>query len=119
MCVLASKTPYQRRPSRTSPPAADKKVFPKLELVGWYSTGSALVDADLELQRLVRTPVEAPRTPRWVASVPSHASRLTPQMNGITENAVYALFNPNVLVAKELPLTLYECGEWLVEGKKT
>lgn len=67
-----------RRPSkdavRTSPPAVDKKVFPKLELVGWYSTGSALVDADLELQRLVRPPLEAPRTPRWVASVPSRLS---------------------------------------------
>lgn len=41
-----------------------------------------------------------------------------PQMNGITENAVYALFNPNVSVAKELPLTLYECGELLVEGRR-
>ena len=32
----------------------DKKVFPKFDVVGWYSTGAELQDADLELQRTVR-----------------------------------------------------------------
>jgi hypothetical protein len=29
-------------------------VFPKFDVVGWYSTASELRDADLELQRAVR-----------------------------------------------------------------
>jgi hypothetical protein len=29
-------------------------VFPKFDVVGWYSTGAELQDADLELQRTVR-----------------------------------------------------------------
>jgi len=33
---------------------ADKKVFPKLDVVGWYSTGVALQDADMKLQQAVR-----------------------------------------------------------------
>jgi hypothetical protein len=38
--------------ARTAAP--DKKVFPKFDVVGWYSTGAELQDADLELQRTVR-----------------------------------------------------------------
>jgi len=34
----------------------DKKVFPKLDIVGWYGTGAVLQDADLVLQRTVRLP---------------------------------------------------------------
>jgi hypothetical protein len=34
--------------------SADKKVFPKLDVVGWYSTGVALHDADMKLQQAVR-----------------------------------------------------------------
>ena len=36
------------------PRVTDKKVFPKFDVVGWYSTGGELQDADLELQRTVR-----------------------------------------------------------------
>jgi COP9 signalosome complex subunit 6 len=34
--------------------SADKKVFPKFDVVGWYSTGAELQDADLELHRTAR-----------------------------------------------------------------
>jgi hypothetical protein len=34
--------------------SADKKVFPKLDVVGWYSTGVTLHDADMTLQQAVR-----------------------------------------------------------------
>lgn len=32
------------------------------------------------------------------------------QLTAVTESPVYALFNPVVLAAKELPITLYESG---------
>lgn len=62
--VSSDLTPLGTRRYR----AADKKVFPKLDVVGWYSTGSALQEADLELHRAVR----------WACSVPvpAHASPL-------------------------------------------
>ena len=56
MCAWA----WLRASSDLTPPgtcrsrAEDKKVFPKLDVVGWYSTGSALQEVDLDLHRSVR-----------------------------------------------------------------
>lgn len=47
------------RPAALSRPP-DKKVFPKFDVVGWYSTGAELQDADLELQRTVRADAPSP-----------------------------------------------------------
>ena len=41
-------------PSPSPPRRADRKVFPKLDVIGWYSTGAQLQDADLTLQHGVR-----------------------------------------------------------------
>jgi len=81
---------------------ADKKVFPKLDVVGWYSTGSAVQETDLELQRLARRPAVS------FSPLRAHAKA---QMNAVMESPVYLLFNPSVVAAtKDLPVTLYEAG---------
>lgn len=89
--------------------SADKKVFPKFDVVGWYSTGSELQDVDLELQRTVRA---VTLTRRRVASSALMSPRHATQMTAITESPVFVLFSPTVRSAssKDLPITLYESG---------
>lgn len=33
---------------------ADKQVFPKLDIVGWYATGEGIQDADMAIHRKVQ-----------------------------------------------------------------
>ena len=56
-------------PSPPPPRRADKKVFPKLDVIGWYSTGLQLQDADLNLQHVVRVSARALSTSRALADV--------------------------------------------------
>ena len=41
-------------PPRTHPLFSDKKVFPTLDVLGWYSTGSVPCDADMAVHRKAR-----------------------------------------------------------------
>lgn len=34
---------------------ADKQVFPKLDIVGWYATGEEIQDDDMAIHRKVQT----------------------------------------------------------------
>ena len=52
-CVCVSKKPEQAAPS------ADKRVFPKYEVMGWYSSGSSLLDGDLVVHKMARTRVHS------------------------------------------------------------
>ncbi len=92
---------------------ADKKVFPKFDVVGWYSTGAELQEADLELQRTVRV-TRGRGAPGAVCGACSLTRGLPvrAQMTAITESPVFVLFNPAVrsAVSKDLPITLYESG---------
>lgn len=59
-----------------------KRVFPKYEVVGWYSTGSGLHEGDLNLHKT---------------------------LTEITESPVYVLFDATLNPAmKNLPITVYE-----------
>lgn len=51
---------------------ADKKTFPQLDVVGWYSTGAALLPEDKELQK------EASGR-ATLACAPSHRARSGPR----------------------------------------
>lgn len=59
---------------------ADKKVFPKFEVVGWYSSGSGLAEGDLTIHKGVREHPSAvqhqpPLQPAASPSLPAHLCR--------------------------------------------
>ena len=85
-------------------------------MVGWYSTGTELQDADLELQRTVRVRL---RSLPCCAAEPRTARPQT--MTAITESPVYILFNPAArnAASKDLPITLYESGASAVTAAVT
>lgn len=67
-----------------------KQVFPKLDVVGWYATGSELQDADMHMHRKV---------------------------SEINESPVFLLLNPMVdCLRKDLPVTLYETEFHVMDG---
>ncbi|CAD7698652.1 unnamed protein product [Ostreobium quekettii] len=67
-----------------------KDVFPKLELVGWYSTGSELREADMVIHRRVMEKTESP---------------------------VFLMLNPAVdPTRKDIPVTLYETELHVIDG---
>ena len=90
-------------------PAPDKKVFPKFDVVGWYSTGAELLDADIELQRTVCALTRLCACP---SAVPDTRVARAQTMTAITESPVFVLFNPAArnAASKDLPITLYESG---------
>ena len=98
-----SDAPHRARPAR-----ADKKVFPKFDVVGWYATGAELQEADLDLQRTVRASGARAR----LVTTLNCAVRAPQMMTTITESPLFVLFNPAVrsVASKDLPITLYESG---------
>lgn len=43
--------------------SADKKVFPTIDVVGWYSSGSELQDEDMQIHKLVLAHSPPPHPP--------------------------------------------------------
>ncbi len=94
-CIRPCICPMQRRPltHRLVPTArrhADKMVFPKLDLVGWYATGEEITDADVAVNQKIMEYNESP---------------------------VMLLLNTRIdLTRKDLPITLYETEMHVVDG---
>ncbi|KAL2609792.1 hypothetical protein R1flu_028365 [Riccia fluitans] len=67
-----------------------KKVFPKYDVLGWYSTGSDVQDTDMLIHKALMD---------------------------INESPIYILLNPAINHAqKDLPITLYESELHVIEG---
>ncbi|MCO5551158.1 hypothetical protein L7F22_004655 [Adiantum nelumboides] len=69
---------------------SDKKVFPKYDILGWYSTGSDIQETDMQIHKALMD---------------------------INESPVYMLLNPAINHAqKDLPITIYESELHVIEG---
>ncbi|CAM6090918.1 unnamed protein product [Calypogeia fissa] len=67
-----------------------KKVFPKYDVLGWYSTGSDVQDSDMQIHKALMD---------------------------INESPIYILLNPAINHAqKDLPITLFESELHIIEG---
>eukprot|EP00245_Coleochaete_scutata_P017813 TRINITY_DN8926_c0_g1_i1.p1 TRINITY_DN8926_c0_g1~~TRINITY_DN8926_c0_g1_i1.p1 ORF type:complete len:301 (+),score=47.20 TRINITY_DN8926_c0_g1_i1:213-1115(+) len=67
-----------------------KKVFPKNDILGWYSTGSDIHDADMQIHKALMD---------------------------INESPIYLLLNPAINHAqKDLPISIYESELHVIEG---
>eukprot|EP00897_Mesotaenium_endlicherianum_P004806 jgi/Mesen1/4353/ME000022S03643 len=67
-----------------------KKVFPKYDILGWYSTGSEVKDTDIIVQK---------------------------EFMEFNESPIYLLLNPAVnLAGKDLPITIYENELHVIDG---
>ncbi|KAH7445200.1 hypothetical protein KP509_02G112400 [Ceratopteris richardii] len=67
-----------------------KKVFPKYDILGWYSTGSDIVETDMQIHKALMD---------------------------INESPVYMLLNPAINHAqKDLPITIYESELHVIDG---
>jgi len=67
-----------------------KKVFPKYDILGWYSTGSDVKETDMQIHK---------------------------SLMDINESPVYVLLNPAINHAqKDLPITIYESELHIIEG---
>eukprot|EP00249_Psilotum_nudum_P013428 c24330_g1_i1 orf=506-1411(-) len=67
-----------------------KKVFPKYDILGWYSTGCDVQDADMQIHKALMD---------------------------INENPIYVLLNPAINHAqKDLPIIIYESELHVIDG---
>lgn len=67
-----------------------KKVFPKYDILGWYSTGSDIQETDMQMHKALMD---------------------------INESPVYMLLNPAINHAqKDLPITIYESELHVIDG---
>mmetsp|Transcript_40628 Transcript_40628/g.104022 ORF Transcript_40628/g.104022 Transcript_40628/m.104022 type:complete len:307 (-) Transcript_40628:189-1109(-) len=67
-----------------------KKVFPTIDVVGWYSSGSELQDEDMQIHKLMMETNESP---------------------------VFLMLNPRIdPAAKDLPIALYESELHFIDG---
>eukprot|EP00850_Spirogloea_muscicola_P014911 SM000110S18918 [mRNA] locus=s110:322120:324920:+ [translate_table: standard] len=67
-----------------------KKVFPKYDVLGWYSTGTSVEDADMQVHRALMD---------------------------INESPIYVLLNPAITHGqKDLPISIYESELHVIEG---
>ncbi|GLJ08271.1 hypothetical protein SUGI_0085330 [Cryptomeria japonica] len=67
-----------------------KKVFPKHDILGWYSTGSDAQESDMQIHR---------------------------SLMDLNESPVYVLLNPAINHAqKDLPITIYESELHVIDG---
>ncbi|KAK3278096.1 hypothetical protein CYMTET_13936 [Cymbomonas tetramitiformis] len=67
-----------------------KKVFPKCDVIGWYSTGCDLVDEDMQIHK---------------------------SMTAINESPVLLLLNPSIgNTDKELPIKIFESELHVIDG---
>eukprot|EP00250_Pteridium_aquilinum_P009092 c18437_g1_i1 orf=248-1153(+) len=94
-------TSFETRLSEESPDCLDrdflfkkqeqyKKVFPKYDILGWYSTGSDIQETDMQMHKALME---------------------------INESPVYMLLNPAINHAqKDLPITIYESELHVIDG---
>lgn len=86
----------------------DVEVFPKHELLGWYSTGAQIEAGDVELHRSVRAPV--------FYGVGKSVDRNC--LSQVSEDGLWYLFLNTAGTAsdKELPISIHALETHLVDG---
>ena len=90
---------------------ADKQVFSKLDIVGWYATGEEVQEADMLIHRKasLKSSFNAPVV---VSSSAQWCCHLHPQVMELNESPVFLLFHTQQSVMrKDLPVSLFESGK--------
>lgn len=100
--------------------SADKQVFPKLDIVGWYATGEDIQEADMLIHRKVYT--TSHNLMCFTRSASACLIRVVcamivcsaSQVMELNESPVFLLFHTHQnVVRKDLPVSLYESGKRL------
>ena len=98
---------------------ADKQVFPNLDVVGWYTTGSEITEADMQIHRKVSPAlVSDPSVAGLGGSLSNPCTKQRPRLHPnslqvmeLNESPVLLLFNTRIdALRKDLPILLYESG---------
>lgn len=94
---------------------ADKQVFPKLDIVGWYATGEQIQDDDMAIHRKVcpsrfQSTFDGCSNQAYFEELQSASVLL--QIMELNESPVFLLFHTQQnVMRKDLPVSLYESGK--------